>query len=52
MKATRVLVVGVASILRDTEGFTVVGEAGDGREAVARAQALAPDVVPWTSTCP
>lgn len=53
MKATRVLVVddhalfrkGVASLLRDTEGFTVVGEARDGREAVAKAQALAPDVV-------
>lgn len=53
MKATRVLVVddhalfrkGVASIVRDTEGFTVVGEARDGREAVAKAQALTPDVV-------
>ena len=47
MKATRVLVVddhalfrkGVASLLRDAEGFVVVGEARDGREA------LAPDVV-------
>lgn len=53
MKATRVLVVddhalfrkGVASLLHDTEGFTVVGEARDGREAVAKAQALTPDVV-------
>jgi DNA-binding NarL/FixJ family response regulator len=53
MKATRVLVVddhalfrkGVASLLGDTEGFTVVGEARDGREAVAKAQALTPDVV-------
>jgi DNA-binding NarL/FixJ family response regulator len=53
VKATRVLVVddhalfrkGVASLLRDTEGFTVVGEAGDGREAVAKTQALTPDVV-------
>jgi DNA-binding NarL/FixJ family response regulator len=53
VKATRVLVVddhalfrkGVASLLRDTEGFTVVGEARDGREAVAKAQALTPDVV-------
>jgi DNA-binding NarL/FixJ family response regulator len=53
MKATRVLVVddhalfrkGVASLLHDTEGFTVVGEARDGREAVAQAQALTPDVV-------
>lgn len=53
MKATRVLVVddhalfrkGVASLLSDTEGFTVVGEARDGREAVAKAHALTPDVV-------
>ena len=53
MKPTRVLVVddhalfrkGVASLLRDAEGFTVVGEARDGREAVAKAQALTPDVV-------
>jgi len=53
VKATRVLVVddhalfrkGVAGLLRDTEGFTVVGEARDGREAVAKAQALTPDVV-------
>lgn len=53
MKATRVLVVddhalfrkGVASLLHGTEGFTVVGEARDGREAVAKAQALTPDVV-------
>ena len=53
MKATRVLVVddhalfrkGVAGLLRDAEGFIVVGEARDGREAVAKAQALKPDVV-------
>lgn len=53
MKSTRILVVddhalfrmGVATLLRDTEGFTVVGEARDGREAVARAQTLTPDVV-------
>ncbi|MBI1958216.1 MAG: response regulator transcription factor [Candidatus Rokubacteria bacterium] len=53
MKATRVLVVddhalfrkGVASLLRDAEGFVVVGEARDGREAVAKAEALTPDVV-------
>lgn len=53
MRATRVLVVddhalfrkGVASLLRDAEGFSVVGEARDGREAVAKAQALVPDVV-------
>ncbi|MBI2216122.1 MAG: response regulator transcription factor [Candidatus Rokubacteria bacterium] len=53
MKPIRVLVVddhalfrkGVASLLRPAEGFTVVGEAQDGREAVAKARALAPDVV-------
>lgn len=53
MKATRVLVVddhalfrkGVASLLRDAEGFVVVGEARDGREALAKAQALTPDAV-------
>ena len=53
MKSTRVLVVddhalfrkGVAGLLRDAEGFIVVGEARDGREAVAKAQALTPDVV-------
>jgi two-component system nitrate/nitrite response regulator NarL len=53
VRSIRVLVVddhalfrkGVASLLRDTEDFTVVGEARDGREAVAKTQALAPDVV-------
>ena len=53
MKTTRVLVVddhglfrkGVVSLLRATEGFTVVGEAQDGRDAVAKTKALAPDVV-------
>jgi len=53
VKSTRVLVVddhalfrkGVAGLLRDAEGFIVVGEARDGREAVAKAQALTPDVV-------
>jgi len=53
VKPTRVLVVddhalfrkGVAGLLRDAEGFVVVGEARDGREAVAKAQALTPDVV-------
>ena len=53
MKAIRVLVVddhalfreGVARLLRSADGFTVVGEAKDGREAVARTQALTPDVV-------
>ncbi len=53
MKTTRVLVVddhalfrkGVVGLLRATEGFTVVGEAQDGRDAVAKTKALAPDVV-------
>jgi DNA-binding NarL/FixJ family response regulator len=36
---------GVVSLLRHTAGFTVVGEARDGREAVAKAQGLLPDVV-------
>ncbi|MBI2202706.1 MAG: response regulator transcription factor, partial [Candidatus Rokubacteria bacterium] len=53
MKPIRVLVVddhalfrkGVTSLLRPSDGFTVVGEAQDGREAVAKAQASAPDVV-------
>ena len=53
MKQIRVLVVddhvlfrkGVTGLLRPSEGFTVVGEAKDGREAVAKAQASAPDVV-------
>jgi DNA-binding NarL/FixJ family response regulator len=53
MKPTRMLVVddhalfrkGVAGLLRAADGFTVVGEAQDGREAVAKVQALTPDVV-------
>lgn len=53
MKSTRVLVVddhalfrkGIVSLLRHAAGFSVVGEARDGREAVAKAQALLPDVV-------
>ena len=53
MKTTRVLVAddhalfrkGVVTLLRDADGFTVVGEARDGREAVAKAHALAPAVV-------
>ena len=53
MKTTRMLVVddhalfrkGVVGLLRAAEGFTVVGEAQDGREAVTKAQALKPDVV-------
>lgn len=53
MKSTRVLVAddhalfrkGVTGLLRSAEGFSVVGEARDGREAVAKALALRPDVV-------
>lgn len=53
MKSTRVLVAddhalfrkGVTGLLRGAEGFSVVGEAQDGREAVAKALALRPDVV-------
>jgi len=36
---------GLRTILELEEGFEVVGEAADGREAVARALALRPDVV-------
>ncbi|MBI4635789.1 MAG: response regulator transcription factor [Candidatus Rokubacteria bacterium] len=36
---------GVTTLLRGVEGFSVVGEAQDGREAVATAEALTPDVV-------
>jgi DNA-binding NarL/FixJ family response regulator len=53
MKSIRVLVAddhvlfrkGVTGLLRGAEGFTVVGEAQDGRDAVAKALALLPDVV-------
>ena len=34
-----------ARLLLEAEGYDVVGEAGDGREAVARAAALAPQLV-------
>jgi DNA-binding NarL/FixJ family response regulator len=36
---------GTASLLAEFDGIEVVGEAGDGREAIARAAELAPDVV-------
>jgi DNA-binding NarL/FixJ family response regulator len=53
MKSIRVLVAddhalfrkGVTDLLRGAEGFTVVGEAQNGRDAVAKALALQPDVV-------
>ncbi len=36
---------GIASILAGERGFEVVGEAGDGREALERARDLMPDVI-------
>jgi DNA-binding NarL/FixJ family response regulator len=36
---------GLASLLAQEKGFTVVGEAGDGAEAVRKAQELRPDLV-------
>ena len=36
---------GIASLLGEADGFEVVGEAGDGREAIAKAEELRPDVV-------
>lgn len=36
---------GVASLLEEEDDIEVVGEAGDGREALARAQELRPDIV-------
>lgn len=35
----------VRSILEDTEGFLIIGEAGDGLEAVEKAVSLRPDIV-------
>lgn len=53
MNATRVLLAddhklmrsGLRLILEQTQGFTVVGEADDGRQAVAMAGQLLPDVI-------
>ncbi len=53
MKVARVLVVddhalfrkGVVGVLMEAEGFEVVGEAGEGREALAKVKDLRPDVV-------
>jgi DNA-binding NarL/FixJ family response regulator len=36
---------GVASLLAEADGIEVVGEAADGREAIAKAEELRPDVV-------
>ena len=36
---------GIASLLAEADGLEVVGEAGDGREAIAKAEELRPDVV-------
>ena len=41
----RLVRVGLRSLLESTPGFTVVGEAGDGREAVDLVAATEPDVV-------
>ena len=41
----RLVRVGLRSLLDSTPGFSVVGEAGDGREAVALVASVAPDVV-------
>jgi NarL family two-component system response regulator LiaR len=52
-KTIRVLVVddhavvrkGIGALLAETEGIEVIGEAGDGQEAMAQADALSPDVI-------
>lgn len=52
-EAIRVLIVddhtivrkGIRALLAETEGIEVVGEAGNGQEAVAQADALRPDVI-------
>jgi len=36
---------GIASLLAEADGLEVVGEAADGREAIAKAEELRPDVV-------
>ncbi len=36
---------GIASLLAEADGLEVVGEAGDGREAIAKAEELRPDVI-------
>ncbi len=37
--------IGLRAVLEDEEGLEVVGEAGNARESLVRAQALRPDVV-------
>ena len=36
---------GIRALLAEIEGIEVIGEAGDGREAIAQAEALNPDVI-------
>jgi two-component system response regulator NreC len=43
---------GLRLVLEEQEGFQVVGEAGDGREALRLAEALTPDVVVMDVTMP
>lgn len=43
---------GLAKVLEAEEGFSVVGEARDGREAVSRVEQLKPDVVVMDITMP
>ena len=48
----RILREGVKSLLEKTPDIEVVGEAGEGGEAVAKAQALSPDIVLMDITMP
>ncbi len=43
---------GIRSLLDDEPGIDVVGEAGNGRDAVAQAEALLPDIVVMDHTMP
>ena len=43
---------GLTSLLESEPDFTVVGEAGDGEEAIAKVKALSPDVVVMDITMP
>ena len=42
---------GIASLLAEADGLEVVGEAGDGREAIAKAEELRPTSSASTSAC-